>query len=124
MTNVATIYCEHDLPSMTVFELAVASAIGRQELSSNQDLMEILGDWFQRSVDDRDVVSALSKMEQQGWVRQAGETLVAYRLTPMGIDYVTTLYGGCIRMIDRGLGILKVSFLLQALEFPKEEDNA
>ncbi|WP_256377276.1 hypothetical protein [Novosphingobium sp. 9U] len=31
--------------------------------------------------------------------------------TMAGIDAVTTLYGGCIRMLDRGMGLLNVRLL-------------
>lgn len=108
---------------MTVFELAVASAIGRQKLSSDDQLCEILSDWFQRSIGRDEIGRALTRMEAQLWVRGShGDALHRFRLTPKGVEYVATLYGGCIRMIDRGLGLLTVSYLLKFLEFPTESD--
>lgn len=83
----------------------------------------MLSDWFQKSVSASDVTWALSRMEELGWVRSAGIELSDYQLTPDGIDSVTTLYGGCIRMIDRGSGVLKVSYLLSLLDLPKEQNN-
>lgn len=123
MANIATIHREHDVPSMTVFELAVASAIGRQKPRDDTHLCDILSDWFQKSVSAVDVTWALSRLEELGWVSSDGGALSDYRLTPEGIDCVTTLYGGCIRMIDRGLGVLKVSYLLSLLDLPKEQNN-
>ena len=119
----ATVHRLHDFPGMSVLELAIASAIGRQQLDDDRQLLLLLADWFQRPVSVTDVGSALHRMEHQGWVRVGGVRLVDYTLTPAGIDVVTTLYGGCIRMIDRGLGLLKVSTLLSLLDLPKEPDN-
>lgn len=123
MAKIATIHREHNVPSMTVFELAIASAIGRQKPRDDTHLCDILSDWFQKSVSAVDVTWALSRMEDLGWVTSDGLALSDYHLTPEGIDSVTTLYGGCIRMIDRGLGVLKVSYLLSLLDLPKEQNN-
>lgn len=123
MAKITSIHREQDVPSMTVFELAVASAIGRQKPRDDTHLCDMLSDWFQKSVSASDVTWALSRMEELGWVRSAGIELSDYQLTPDGIDSVPTLYGGCIRMIDRGLGVLKVSYLLSLLDLPKEQNN-
>lgn len=123
MANISTLHRPHDLPGMTVLELAVASAIGRQKPEDDGHLCDMLSDWFQQAVSPVEIGGALSRMERQGWVCGGGAAMCDYRLTPQGIDTVTTLYGGCIRMIDRGLGLLKVSYLLGLLDLPKEQNN-
>lgn len=108
---------------MSVFELAVAWAIGHQRLLDDAEFVETLSDWFQRSVSPDELRDALGRMTDRGWVRPGGEGLFAYRLTPKGIEYVATLVGGTIRMIDRGLGVLKVPFLLKLVELAREQEK-
>ncbi|GGN55364.1 hypothetical protein GCM10011349_31930 [Novosphingobium indicum] len=124
MPDVSHIHFDRRVPDLSVFELAVANAISRQKISTDEDLQEVLSDWFQRKVRVPDVSAALDTMIAKGIVRRGDETLCEYRLTPHGIDAVTSLYGGCIRMIDRGLGLLNVSMILNLLTTTRESDDA
>lgn len=124
MSDVIQIHADRRVPDLSVFELAVASAISRQVITSDEDLQEILSDWFLRQVRVPDVSAALETMVARGIVRRGGEALYGYGLTPDGINAVTTLYGGCIRMIDRGLGLLDPSMILALLNLIKESGRA
>ena len=68
--------------------------------------------------------AALDSMVERGIVRRGDEALCGYGLTPDGINAVTTLYGGCIRMIDRGLGLLDPTMILALLNLTKESGHA
>lgn len=124
MSDVIQIHADRRVPDLSVFELAVASAISRQIITSDEDLQEILSDWFLRQVRVPDVSAALESMVARGIVRRGDEALCAYGLTPDGINAVTTLYGGCIRMIDRGLGLLNPAMILSLLNLTKESGHA
>lgn len=112
------------IPNLTVFEFAVASAISRQIIVTDEELQEVLSDWFLRQVRVPDVSAALQSMVARGIVRPGDATLCGYALTSEGINVVTALYGGCIRMIDRGLGLLETSMLLSLLNLTKESHHA
>jgi hypothetical protein len=124
MSDVIQIHADRRVPELSVFELAVASAISRQVITSDEDLQDILSDWFLRQVRVPDVSTALESMVARGIVRRGDEALCAYGLTADGINAVTTLYGGCIRMIDRGLGLLDPSMILALLNLTKESGRA
>jgi len=124
MSDVIQTHADRRVPELSVFELAVASAISRQVITSDEDLQEILSDWFLRQVRVPDVSIALESMVARGIVRRGDEALCAYGLTPDGINAVTTLYDGCIRMIDRGLGLLDPSMILALLNLTKESGHA
>ncbi|WP_103727269.1 hypothetical protein [Novosphingobium sp. HII-3] len=123
MNDVIQIHADRRVPELSVFELAVASAISRQAITTDEDLQEVLSDWFLRKVRVPDVSAALDSMVERGIVRRSEEALCSYNLTPDGINAVTTLYGGCIRMIDRGLGLLNASMILSLLNL-KESGHA
>lgn len=124
MSDIIQIHADRRVPDLSVFELAVASAISRQVITTDEDLQDILSDWFLRQVRVPDVSIALESMVARGFVRPADETLCAYGLTADGINAVTTLYGGCIRMIDRGLGLLDPAMILALLNLTKESGHA
>jgi hypothetical protein len=124
MSEIIQIHADRRVPELSVFELAVASAISRQVITSDEDLQDILSDWFLRQVRVPDVSLALENMVERGLVRRADDTLCAYGLTSDGINAVTTLYGGCIRMIDRGLGLLDPTMILSLLNLTKESGHA
>lgn len=124
MNNIAYIHTDRALPDLSVFELAVASAISRQTIASDEDLQEVLSDWFVRSIRVPEVSKALDRMIDRGLVRRADETLCHHSLTGDGIRVVTALYGGCIRMIHRGLGSLDLSTIHDILKIAKEPDDA
>jgi hypothetical protein len=124
MNDVVHIHADRRVPNLSVFELAVASAISRRVITTDEDLQEILSDWFLRQVRVPDVSAALDSMVERGIVRRGDEALSGYGLTPDGINAVTTLYGGCIRMIDRGLGLLDPTMILALLNLTKESGHA
>lgn len=124
MTNIAVIHGDRRHLDLSVFELAVASAISRQAINTDDDLKEVLSDWFQRAIVVPDVSAALDSLIARGLVRACEGELCQFNLTAEGIATVSTLYGGCIRMIDRGLGLLSASMILNRLNLSKEPTNA
>lgn len=101
---------------MSVFELALASAISRRaDLGCDEELLGVVSDWFLRPVRHPDAMTALDRMVARGWVEHDG-TLHGARLTETGVETFTQLYGGCIRMIDRGLGLMRVGTMLSLFE--------
>lgn len=123
--SVTRIHAERAVPDMTVFELALASAVTRRMgATSDEEIAQLLEGWFMRPVRVPEALAALDRMRGQGWVSHDG-TLMGARLTdPLGIDVVTQLYGGCIRMMDRGLGLLRVGALLSIFDGFKPEDRS
>lgn len=109
--GVSHIHADRALPEMTVFELAVASAVSRRRVGDDAEVAELLSDWFQFPVRVPDAQLALSRLAGRGWVAP-GATMADALLTEAGIDAVTVLYGGAIRMLDRGMGLLHVGTLL------------
>lgn len=109
-------------PPMTVLELAIANAIARDDPRAIEELRAILENWFQRPVSEAEVNAALGDLEEKGWMR-LGERTAEHTLTPSGIDTVTALHGGCIRMIDRGLGLFEIAQFLSQLNRNKESDD-
>ena len=107
-------------PVMTVFELALAHAITHENLHSPAEASAKLADWFLQSVTENQVIDALARMEVQGWVVAAAQRFPDWHLTPAGVETVTTLTGGAIRMLDRGHGLIKTSILLSLINSPKE----
>jgi len=107
---------------MTVLELAIANAIARDDPKAIEGLRAILENWFQRSVSETDVTAALTHLEEKGWMR-LGKEAADHNLTPSGVETVTALHGGCIRMIDRGLGLFELARFLNLLACDKEPDD-
>ena len=124
MSNVVRMLDNRPFPDLTVFEFAVASAISRQVIATDEELQEVLSDWFLRQVRPAEVAAALDSMAMRGIVRRGDDTLCGYGLTSEGINAVATLYGGCIRMIDRGLGLLNTPMILSLLNLIKETRHA
>lgn len=107
-------------PVMTVFELALANAITHEAIYSAAQASAKLADWFLQPVADSQVDGALARMAVQGWIATSGQHFSDWQLTPDGVEIVTTLSGGSIRMLDRGLGLIKTSILLSLINSPKE----
>jgi len=107
-------------PVMTVFELALAHAITHEIMHSAADASTKLAHWFLQPVAEKQVTDALGRMEVQGWIVAADQHFSDWRLTPDGVETVTTLTGGSIRMLDRGQGLIKTSILLSLINSPKE----
>lgn len=120
--SLAQIHADRAVPDMTVFELALASAITRRMgAESDEEIVQLLEGWFMRPVRIPDALAALERMREKGWISHDG-TLMGARLTDAGVEAVTHLYGGCIRMMDRGLGLLRVATLLSLFDGFKPED--
>ncbi len=101
MTPVTHIHARRIVPELSVFELAVARAMTRPVVQDCEQIRVILSDWFLQDVRMRDIEDALCSMAERGFVRTGAEGAETCALTEDGITAVTTLYGGCIRMIDR-----------------------
>lgn len=99
MTPVTHIHAKRIVPELSVFELAVARAMTRPVVQDCEQIRVILSDWFLQDVRMRDIEEAMGRMAERGFLRSEDED--ACTLTEDGISAVTTLYGGCIRMIDR-----------------------
>lgn len=84
-----------------MFELAVARAMTRPVARDCEQIRVMLSDWFLQDVRMRDIEDALCSMAERGFVHAGAEGTETCALTEDGITAVTTLYGGCIRMIDR-----------------------
>jgi len=114
-------------PPMSVLELALAQALTREKPQALEDVRHTLSDWFLRSVSEADITAALRHMEREGWMADhSGEgpsETRSWLLTAEGIDVVTSLYGGAIRMIDRGVDLKRCLALLEALTSQEEPGN-
>lgn len=121
--SLAHIHFDGAVPDMTVLELALASAVTRRMgAQSDEELVQLLEDWFMRPVRAPDALAALERMREKGWISHDGTLMGAQLTDPLGIDVVTQLYGGCIGMMDRGLGLLRVGALLSIFDGFKPED--
>ena len=105
---------------MSVFELAVATAITYETMHSAAQTAARLAHWFLQPVADSQVTESLARMDAQGWITASGKRFSDWHLTPQGIDTITTLTGGSIRMIDRGQGLIKASILMGLIDKSKE----
>lgn len=121
--SLAHIHFDRAVPDMTVLELALASAVTRRMgAQSDEEIVQLLEDWFMRPVRAPDALAALERMREKGWISHDGTLMGAQLTDPLGIDVVTQLYGGCIGMMDRGLGLLRVGALLSIFDGFKPED--
>lgn len=110
--GVSQIHADRGLPDMSVFELAVVSAISHMGARSDDDIAARLSDWFLVTVRVPDVRMAAQRMVSKGWLEVERETVAGGHLTDEGLDISTTLYGGTIRMLDRGMGLLNTRILM------------
>lgn len=101
MTDVTQIHSRPLVPELSVFELAVARAMTRPLVGHGEQVHTILCDWFLQDVRVRDIEAALRSMARRGFLTAGAQGAESCALTEDGIMAVTTLYGGCIRMIDR-----------------------
>ena len=106
-------------PAAEVLDLAISVAIGRNLAASEEEMFSRIDDWFLRPASRAELVAAIGRLLERGWISRAGESAFDFCLTDAGIDGATTLSGGMIRMIDRGRGHLKTAFLLQMLDLDK-----
>jgi hypothetical protein len=58
----------------------------------------------------------VSRLIDRGWIHRSDNGDFDFCLTDAGVEAASTLSGGMIRMIDRGRGLLKTSFLLQSID--------
>jgi DNA-binding PadR family transcriptional regulator len=100
---------------MSVGELALASHIGRDRDATLESAARELSDWFLRRISPPDLQPLLNSMSSAGFIIPDASTSSGYTLTIDGVDAVTCLYGGSIRMIDRGEGIINASWVLNRL---------
>lgn len=122
MPNVTYIYQDSRYWRMTVFELAIANALVRQDEAGDDHLPVTLSDWFQREVEADDIEPVLDGLLERELLQPDHDYPSGYSLTDEGLTIVSTLYGGCIRMIDRGLGLFHSALLTDALT-PKENPD-
>jgi hypothetical protein len=119
MAEVATIK-PYKWRAMSVFELAVANAITHEDMRSAAQTAARLSHWFLQPVGDNQVTESITRMHAQGWITTFGQRFSDWHLTPEGIDTVSTLTGGSIRMIDRQQGLIKASILMGLVNNSKE----
>lgn len=101
------------VPDLTVFEMALITAITRAAPHLGEDgIAARLSDWFLQPVRVPETRLAMDGLVQKGMLEPSPTGAVHECMPTMkGIDCVTTLYGGCIRMLDRGMGLLNVRLL-------------
>lgn len=111
--GVSRIHQDRSVPELTVFEMALITAITRAAPHLGEDgIAARLSDWFLQPVRVPETRLAMDGLVRKGMLT-ASPTGAVHDCIPTseGIDCVTTLYGGCIRMLDRGMGLLNVQLL-------------
>ncbi|MEE4208873.1 MAG: hypothetical protein V2I43_06375 [Parvularcula sp.] len=103
-------------PPGEVLDLALSVAIGGDLARTRAELSGLVADWFLRPASDAEISASIGRLLARGQISRFGEGEFDFCLTETGIDSTTTLSGGMIRMIDRGRGLIKTSFLLQMLD--------
>jgi hypothetical protein len=103
-------------PRGEVLDLAVSVAIGRDLARTRAEMFGLVADWFLRPASDGEISASIGRLLARGQISRFGEGEFDFCLTEAGVDATTTLSGGMIRMIDRGRGLIKTSFLLQMLD--------
>ncbi|MBL4641285.1 MAG: hypothetical protein JKX86_05645 [Verrucomicrobiales bacterium] len=103
-------------PPAQVLDLAVSVAIGRDLAASEADMFRRIEDWFLRPATRAELKASVSRLIDRGWIHRSDNGDFDFCLTDAGVEAASTLSGGMIRMIDRGRGLLKTSFLLQSID--------
>lgn len=114
--EIVAIGSDNPFPRAQVLDLAVSVAIGRDLATTEDEIAKHVENWFMRPIGEPELVASVARLIDRGWVKAFGPTGSGYCLTQLGVDATTTLSGGMIRLIDRGRGLLKASFLLQSLD--------
>lgn len=98
---------------MSVFDLALVTAITRSPPHlGDEGLAACLADWFLQPVTVPEIRVAMDGLIARGWLIPSPTRTVHECIPTMEcVDHATTLYGGCIRMLDRGMGLLNVRLL-------------
>ena len=91
-----------------VLDVAIAAAVSRN-CSTAEELEVRITEWFGAIFDPAAIRGRLSELQRVGWLKDDRDGCLW--LTPYGVDCVTQLYGGTIRMLDRGQGLIKQSIL-------------
>ena len=117
--DIVAIDSSDPFPPAQVLDLAVSVAIGRELADSEADMFKQIEDWFLRPASRPELMASVARLIDRGWIHRSGDDLFDFCLTEAGVDAATTLSGGMIRMIDRGRGLLKTSYLLQMLDIEK-----
>lgn len=103
-------------PRGEVLDLAVSVAIGRDLARTRAEMFGLVSDWFLRPASDGEISASIGRLLARGQISRFGEGEFDFCLTEEGVNSTTTLSGGMIRMIDRGRGLIKTSFLMQMLD--------
>lgn len=106
-------------PSAEVLDLAVSVAIARDLASTETEMLDRINDWFLHPASQSELMASIVRLIDRGWIHRSSDEGFDYCLTEEGVDATTTLSGGMIRMIDCGRGLIKTSFLLQAMDLQK-----
>ncbi len=107
---IRSIHNNRIVPNMTVFELPIAQALSRTKSDDDLDLLITVEGWLLRAVRGPDVSAALARMAECGWV-ELGEGIADSMLTDRGREVVDALFEGCMRMLDRGTGLMSAALL-------------
>ncbi|MEM6409972.1 MAG: hypothetical protein AAF683_00385 [Pseudomonadota bacterium] len=103
-------------PSAEVLDLALSVAIGRDLAASEDEMFSLVEDWFLRPASKSELMASVARLIDRGWVNRSSHEDFDYCLTEEGVDATATLSGGMIRMIDRGRGLIKTAYLIQAMD--------
>lgn len=114
--DIVPIKGRNPFPPAQVLDLAVSVAIGRDLVASEDQMAAQIEDWFLRPTTRSELMASVARLIDRGWIDRSSREDFPYCLTEKGVDAATALAGGMIRMIDRGRGLFKTSFLLQSMD--------
>ena len=114
--DIVALQRDDPFPPAQVLDLAVSVAIGRDLAASEADMFRRIEDWFLRPATRAELKASVSRLIDRGWIHRSDNGDFDFCLTDAGVEAASTLSGGMIRMIDRGRGLLKTSFLLQSID--------
>lgn len=116
VADIVALERDDPFPPAQVLDLAVSVAIGRDLAASEAEMFRRIEDWFLRPASRAELKASVSRLIDRGWLHRSDNGDFDFCLTDAGVEAASTLSGGMIRMIDRGRGLLKTSFLLQSID--------
>lgn len=116
-------YLADQYAHMSMFDFAVAHALGREPLNSNEELCELLSRWFQGNVKILAVAEAMDRLVEQQIATRFGVHMYQHRLTVIGADLVNFWSGVFVRIIDRGMNLIDHTILFSMLNLHKENSS-
>ncbi|WP_147395501.1 hypothetical protein [Altericroceibacterium spongiae] len=107
---------------ISIFELVVGSALSRGTVNSEGELIDVISEWLQVPVPLGEIEQAAQRLAARGYIADGTAPLAELALTEKGTDGVTRSYHATIRMLDRGLNLLRASMLVNIINGKGESD--